>query len=147
MKIRNQFFLFLAIFFAFLLVAKAQTQDASNNEQPKVVKAVAPTYPPIAIAANYISTIEMEVDIDNEGKPFYTRSKLIPNRFSPKLLQVAAHNAAVRWRFDETTNKSQKRSVTLTFRFRLSDHATEQGVFFNPPYEVEVVSQSVKIKQ
>lgn len=146
MKIRNQFFLFLVVLFPFAFTANAQSQNVSNDERPKVIKAVAPTYPSTAIEANYVTTIEIEADINQDGKPSNVRTKLVPNRFSPRILQVAAHNAATRWRFDETANKQEKRSVTLTFIFRLSDDATEQGIFFNPPYEVEVVGRSMKIK-
>lgn len=100
MKIRNQFFLFLVVLFPFAFTANAQSQNVSNDERPKVIKAVAPTYPSPAIEANYVTTIEIEADVNQDGKPSNVRTKLVPNRFSPKILQVAAHNAAVRWRFD-----------------------------------------------
>jgi hypothetical protein len=91
MKIRNQIILIFTVLLAFTFIGEAQTQIASNNEQLRVIKAVAPNYPSAAILANYVSTVELEADIDNEGKPINIRSKLVPNRFSPRILQVMKH--------------------------------------------------------
>ncbi len=136
----------LGFILLFLLAAfvSAQTQNVVDSAEPKVLKAVAPTYPEVAILARQVSTIEIDVAINSEGSVTKAVPKAIANRITPKILQLASISATRRWKFNES--KSEKRKVSLIFVFRLSDNITEQGIFFNPPYEIEVVSKPIKVK-
>ena len=110
-----------------------------TGEQPMVIRAVAPDYPAIAMAAKAEGKVVVEVRINNEGK--VTATKVLDEGSSKmKFLHKASEKAASRWQFTLGTDDSDKRTAQLTFVFRVVPD-NEAEIFFSPPYQVEVAER------
>lgn len=102
---------------------------------PEVLKAVAPTYPPMAIRAVVIGYVLVDVSVDASGA--VTSTHIVR---TPVLLDQAALRAARQWRFAPDT-ASAVRTVRLTFVFDLAEKPqAEEDLYpsFVPPYRVDV---------
>jgi TonB family protein len=120
-----------------VLQARASRTSAQASESPKVRAAVAPAYPPIAIAARAASDVVVEVSIDAGGNVSSATA-----RSGHPLLQQAAIQAARRWRFEPAAKDSGARTATLTFTFRVNEEKRPEAEItpvFMPPYKVEIV--------
>lgn len=122
----------------------ASTKDASD-EPPSVVKAVAPSYPPLAIAARVSGLVILDVLVDSQGKVASVRIVEGPN-----LLRAAAENAAKHWAFEVVGGETAARTVRLTFIFTIMPEGTPSEELlscFIPPYRVEVKEKLGRIVQ
>ena len=124
----------------------AGSLSQSRDDQPLVITAVAPVYPPAYDPASgpmdVDSTIYVEVRVDKTGTVISAR----PLGGHP-LLQPASQRAALRWRF-APTERADVRAVTLAFIFMTVPKTTpdeEVSPVFRPPYEVEVRHRSVAL--
>lgn len=123
----------LAVVIVISTVMVLAVEARSPSEQVAVVSAVAPIYPPIAVAANAGGTVETEIEVNTAGEVTSARGT-----GGHPLLRRAAENAARRWRFTPTINACTMR---LTFVFRIMPKETtadELTTVFTPPYRVEV---------
>lgn len=123
----------LAVIISMSAVMVLAVQARSSGEQLAVISAVAPVYPPIAVAANAGGTVETEVGVNAAGEV----TSALGTGGHP-LLRRAAENAARRWRFMPTADA---RTVRLTFVFRIMPRVTTEDDLtteFTPPYRVEV---------
>jgi len=112
-------------------------------ESPKVLAAVAPLYPPIAVAARAMSDVIVEVKIDSAGN--VTSAEAVSGH---PLLQQAAKIAARRWRFESAEVKSGVGIARLTFVFRITEKdlpEAEITPIFLPPYRIEVTRNPLRI--
>lgn len=112
-------------------VAKVPRED-----QPSVVQAVAPAYPPIAATAGAAGTVVIEVRLKADGS---VSSARVVNGIG--VLAAAATNSARRWTFVGTDEQNNPRVVRLTFVFRIMPRDTPKDELlpiFMPPYKVEV---------
>jgi TonB family protein len=109
-------------------------QDGANN--PSVVQAVPPRYPPIARAANISGVVIIEVKVDASGS--VTTVRVLEGH---DLLNLIAERSARKWKFS-ALDKAKERSVRLRFEFILipTNNGTpdDLGVVFWPPYRVEI---------
>jgi len=133
-SIKRTCFLFVLLLVAFT-VTNAQNNESKNNEQqPAVIKAVAPKqYPPIAVAAKAEGKVIIEVNINSSGK--VSSTNVISGH---PLLKAVAVEAAKRWLFVSHTQK--ERVVNITFSFKVGVKKEDAGIFFLPLYEIEIVS-------
>ncbi|MCM3874197.1 MAG: energy transducer TonB [Pyrinomonadaceae bacterium] len=126
--------LFVAIYASVSSFSPALGNDEPDN--PLVVQAVPPTYPPIARAANVSGVVLVEVKIDARG--YVTAVRIIEGH---KLLTLSAEKAARKWKF-YALDKAKERSVQLRFEFILiaTNKGTpdDLGIVFWPPYKVEI---------
>lgn len=131
--------LFLILLFsAGIFTVAATKHKPHSDEQPAVVKAVAPTnYPAIAFAARADGQVVVEVKIDSAGKVASARA--IEGH---ALLKKFAENTASQWQFETATDSTGQRVVNLTFIFRIAAKNQQEEVVFSPPYQVEVTYQS-----
>lgn len=137
--------LFLTICFLIGLTTFMATayQPLQSMESPKVVAAVAPLYPPIAVAARAISDVIVDVKVDAAGN--VTSAEAVSGH---PLLQQAAKVAARRWRFESSEAKSSVRTARLTFVFRITEKDSPEAEItpmFLPPYRVEVTRNPLRI--
>jgi len=112
-------------------VAKVPRED-----QPLVVQAVAPAYPPIAATAGAAGTVVIEVRLKADGS---VSSARVVNGIG--VLAAAATNSARRWTFVGTDEQNNPRVVRLMFVFRIMPRDTPKDELlpiFMPPYKVEV---------
>lgn len=108
----------------------------ATYEPPLVMSAVAPVFPPIAVAANISGTVLIEVEVNAAGGVISARGVS-----AHPLLRKAAENTARRWQFMPATSDTGARAITLTFVFRImpkETNADELTPVFTPPYQVEV---------
>ncbi|HEX8566085.1 MAG TPA: energy transducer TonB [Pyrinomonadaceae bacterium] len=135
---RNQIIFAFAVLFAFTFIAKAQTQNVSNNEQPKVVAALAPVYPAVARAVGASGDIIIEVKINSQGK--VTSANAISGH---PLLRDVSSIASKRWKFENVEDNKSERKTQLTFSYKVARKKEGIGVYFNPPYRIEIISEEV----
>ena len=98
--------------------SKAEPQRVGGViREPRKVFDVAPTYPPIAIAAKKEGVVILEAVIDERGN--VVRLKVLR---SEPLLDAAAISAVERWRYTPTllNNVPVPVLMTITVRFRLN---------------------------
>lgn len=123
--------LFLAITVPVYLSVPGRLTRASGS--PKVIAAIAPTYPGIALAMPKGGDVTVEVSVAPDGGVGTARVVS-----GPAPLRHPAVEAARLWRF-APENAGQR--ITLTFSFRIMPKDTpaeELTPSFKPPYEVEV---------
>ena len=126
----------LAAVLAMMPVILVSSRTHGETEQPAVVAAVSPMYPPIARAARVGGEVLVEVSIDRGGA--VSSAKAI---FGHKLIRTSAEAAAKQWRFAPLTDSSGEHRAVLTFAFRLMPRCTaveNLTSIFSPPYKVEV---------
>ena len=112
----------------------AQGPAEPQRNEPAVVAAVAPAFPPLARAARVKGEVVIEVTINSEGK--VTHTKVISGH---ALLQKVSDVAARKWKFN--ADKDQ-RSARLIFAFGYVDSKSsdpEYLITFLPAYKVEVI--------
>jgi TonB family protein len=129
----------LIVAVVFLSAAALTTVWGSSAEdQPSVISAVAPIFPPTAIAANINGSVVIEVKIDVNGK--VTATQIIEGH--PLLRQVRSfEDTARRWQFRPVAGSEALRTARLTFVFRIMPKETstdELTPVYAPPYQVEV---------
>jgi len=131
-----------ALALVLLLMGAAVTDRAqqSSSQQPLVMQAVAPVYPPIAASAGASGTAIIEARVDSHGTVTSVRTVE-----GLKLLGRAAEDSARRWVFAPMDGPT---SVRLTFSFKLMpDGAAPEDLVpvFKPPYRVEVRRAKPKV--
>ena len=122
----------------------AGTKDAFE-ETPSVVKAVAPNYPPLALAARVSGSVILDVFVDLQGKVGSVRILE-----GPTLLRAAAENASKQWVFQVAGGDNKPRTVRLTFTFTIMPEDTPSEELlscFMPPNSVEVKEKLGRIVQ
>jgi TonB family protein len=67
-----------------------------QNQEPKIIHQVAPTYPLEALRNNESGTVQLRVNIDNEGKP---TDVVVEHSSGSRSLDRAAKTALSQWRF------------------------------------------------
>ena len=124
--------------FVFLLVltfaTNAQTQvSQSSDEQPKVVKAVAPNkYPSAAFVTRAQGTVVVKIQIDKIGN--VESAQLVTGH---KLFKADSETTAKKWKFNSIENKS-KRVVQLNFIYKLVfEQGEDSEISFSAPFEVQ----------
>jgi len=131
---RKTSYILIAVMIALLgYIAFAQT---NSSNQPIVVSAVAPIYPPIIRAAGLSGDFHVDVEIDKDGKVTSAKASS-----APKLMQKVIEDAARQWYFAPDSNGQKKRQAQLTFSFRRMSSKTpnsESTPVFYPPYRIEV---------
>jgi TonB family protein len=131
---RKSKYILITVMIALLAyIAFAQTNP---NNQPAVVSAVAPLYPPIIRAAGLTGDFHVDVEIDRDGKVTSVKAAN-----APKLMQRVIEEAARQWQFAPDLNGQKKRQAQLTFSFRRMPSKTpnsESTPVFYPPYCIEV---------
>jgi TonB family protein len=117
------------------LTAYVVCAQTTAPEEPAVVSAVMPLYPPIARSANAGGNVFVDVQIDRDGNVSSVDGKGHP------LLRKVSEEAARRWAFRPAANGEKKRKVRLTFSFRIMPEKTpyyDGTPIFYAPYKVEV---------
>jgi Gram-negative bacterial TonB protein C-terminal len=121
----------------YLTVGSAGGALMQSNDRPAlVVQAVAPLFPPLAVAAAQDGTVLIDLHLSPKGN---VESTDIVG--GPKLLQKVVEIAARRWIFSTAESATAPRIVRLSFIFRLvqKDTPSEELLpIFRPPYQVEV---------
>lgn len=134
MKARNYAAMIAAIIIVSTISGLA-VQARTSNEPPAVVSAVAPVFPPVAVAANINGNVVIEVEVNAAGE--VTSARTVGGHSLLRRVR-AFEETARRWRFTPATNAC---TVRLTFVFRIMPRETaadDLTPVFTPPYQVEV---------
>lgn len=104
---------------------------ANGSEAPSVKAAVAPEYPPLAVAGRVSGVVTVTVVTDDSGA--VTRADVVQGH---PMLRKAALDAAQKWRF----NVGSPATISLKFDFAVLPEkaAQESEITFLPPDEIEV---------
>ncbi len=111
---------------------------STDTAQPAVVMAIAPIFPPVAVASNTSGKVVVEVQVDAAGT--VTAAKIIEGDLlfrQGKIYEATAQ----RWRFATAKDGTSLRTARLTFVFRIMPKDTlpaDLTSVFMPPYQVEV---------
>lgn len=121
-----------------LAESTALAQAGSNTtDQPAVVSAFAPIYPPIARSLRAEGDVVVEVKIDAEGK--VVAAKAISGH---ELLRKSSEATALRWQFSPLPPGPKERVARLVFGYNTINEVKPDDpeflVCFKPPYRVEV---------
>lgn len=103
---------------------------------PSVVEAAIPVYPAVAIFTGAQGRVVVEAVVRDDGTV-----KSVEIRSGPPIFTRLLKSVASRWKFAPTNKTSEKRSVQLSFIFRLVPTETKSEdmlPIYRPPYEVEV---------
>lgn len=127
--------------FLVLLPLIVQGSNRAFPNEPAVVAAVAPDFPPIARSAHAQGDVVVEVTLASDGT--VENSKSLSGH---PLLQKAAENAAMKWKFASVDERPSK--VRLVFSFGDADGKKsdpELMITFMPPHKVAVRVNSSRI--
>jgi TonB family protein len=116
----------------------AVSLQSTSTKQPEVVMAVAPIFPPVAVASNTSGRVVVEVQINAEGN--VSMAKIVDGDTLFRQGKIY-ESTARRWRFAAAKAGSDLRTARLTFVFRIMPNDTppaELTSVFMPPYQVEV---------
>ncbi len=119
-----------------LLAGYAQKTESAL----KLVSAVSPIYPPIAVAANVSGDVNIKASINEQGDV-----SILSVIDGHPILKDAAKQSAMRWHF---APDAAKRSAILTFTFQIMPRCSpkqEQAPIFYPPLKVEVRAEKLPI--
>jgi TonB family protein len=119
----------IAVVLAAMAVTAALLFAQAENSR-KATEAVAPSYPPLAVQAHLVGTVNVLVQIDEAGGV----PSLAAQNGHP-IFKAASLDAAKQWKFERGSGNA---SVTLTFVFALVDSSEPAKTVFKPPYTVEV---------
>ncbi len=117
-----------AVLAAIAVTAALLFAQAENSRQ--AAEAVAPSYPPLAVKARIVGTVNVLVKIDEAGRII----SLAAPHGNPMLV-TASVDAAKQWKFERGSGSA---AVALTFVFALVDRSEPAKTIFGPPYTVEV---------
>jgi outer membrane biosynthesis protein TonB len=101
-----------------------------------VLEAVAPVYPPFAIAASQEGVVSANVTIGKKGNVTAT---MISG--GSEILKKVADIAARKWVFASGHSTRRSRTVRLTFVFAIMSSDVPSDVLlpiFRPPYQIEI---------
>ena len=105
MRIMNRLF---AIALMAACLSGTTFAQSSGTESPGVEFAVAPVFPPIAVAANVSGEVLVEVEVNERGEVRSARSA-----GGHPLLRKASEDAASRWRFMPSASGEKNRVARL----------------------------------
>jgi TonB family protein len=116
-------------------------QTVGTDGGPKVIKAVAPkSYPPIARASRAGGKVLVKVTLNPAGE--VTATKMISGH--PLLAQISVETAK-RWLFSAADKQEAERFVELEFVYAPGSKKEDSGVFFRPPYQVEIIDSTPEL--
>lgn len=122
-----------------LVILISSIKIFAQTENPKVIKYVAPKYPPAAQAVRASGTIDVPVKIDKAGKVISASAVS-----GHPLLRKVCEKAAKEWLFSNDSTV-EEREVKITFILRLGDRNKKDKLKFKKPYTLEVVGARSRI--
>ena len=96
-----------------LLVAIATYSQDATHQQPEVLTAVAPTFPPILVAANISGRSTLEVTVDSKVE--VTSTKIIEGHPLINQMTRLFDETLSKWRFSTTNEKGKRRTARIAF--------------------------------
>lgn len=143
MKYKNQEKIVLKLIGCIFAGLIAVTTNAQTQDKVPVVKAVAPVYPPFAIAVRDEGIVKADVSVNRKGIV-----QSVKVSAAPKLLQTVVEIAARKWVFATDESKQVLRTIQLSFHFQIVPGNTPSDELlpvFKPPYEVEIKAKPPKV--
>jgi TonB family protein len=103
---------------------------AAQQTAVAVKAAVAPLYPPIAVAARAVGDVVVRVSVGPDGSVLH--AEVVSG---PRILQQSATEAAVKWKFEASDPATTSRSSQIKFSYVLlpEDAKEESETVFLPP--------------
>ncbi len=137
-KLSAQILLVSTMLLALTIFAEAQTKQVDETA-PKVIRAVAVTKYPFGNFKGAKGTVSIQVKIDFNGK--VVKANAISGH---PILRKMCEDKAKKWLFEPNENKNQQRTIVLNFIFTKAENEDEEGIFFEPPYSIEIINSEVR---
>jgi len=121
-----------------LMVAITTYSQDRTSGPPEVLTAVAPTFPPILVAANISGRSTLEVSVDAKGE--VTSTKIIEGHQMINQMTRLFDDTLSRWWFSTTSEQGKRRTARIAFVFTIVPERTPEAdltTIFRP-YEVEI---------
>ena len=134
---RKEMLLVIVLVLSILIFSRlifAQSQSESTREEPTVIAAVAPVFPPIARAARAKGEVVVEVKVNPQGE--VEESKALSGH---PLLRKVSEAAAKKWKFADGKAPSKMARLTFNFGYVNSKSDPEYTIVFLPPYKIEMI--------
>jgi TonB family protein len=114
---------------------------AAQQTTVMVKAAVAPHYPPIAVAARAGGDVVVRVAIGSDGSVLHAEVVT-----GPKILQQSATEAAEKWKFEASDSATRSHSSEIKFSYVLlaEDAKEESETVFLPPGTVVLRARPVR---
>ncbi len=124
-----------------LLIASPFLWSAGTKTYVPIKAAVAPTYPPIAVAARVSGDVLVRVVIGPDGAVQQTEVVR-----GPKMLQQSAVDAASKWKYEPTNSTQVGRKSQIRFSYVLltENDKEEPTTVFMPPDAVILKHRPLK---
>jgi hypothetical protein len=132
---KTKYFLILASLFLGFISVNGQDKTSKVDEQPKVLKAVAPTFFPFVMEQTGVNEALVRVTINNEGK--VTAAKMINVTVG---WDATFEIAAKKWLFESSPNK-EERTAEIKFILRLMPKGTDESdlaAIYTYPAQIEI---------
>jgi TonB family protein len=125
-------------------VAAVEDRRPQECKQPLVVeKAVAPSFPPLAIRAQTYGTVNVAIEVGDNGG--VVKAEIATGSTELSLFHGPALAAAKKWSFTSAYG-CNSRSGSLQFKFRKPVPADwGSGTIFKPPFRIEIVVEEVEM--
>ncbi len=130
---KNSGLLLSAVRLAIMLLLTAVAFAQEPAAQPRLLEAVAPLYPMVAVYSDTSSDVVVNVIIGKDGS--VTAAKAVSGH---PVLYAAAEAAAKKWRFAPGDSENEAK---ITFTFRIMPKATPQADLatrFLPQFHIEI---------
>ena len=137
------FLVALMIIYFFTFLGSVNTKAQARDEVANVVEAIAPVYPPFAVAASQEGTIIAGITISSDGRVAATRIS-----GESEILKRVVDIVVRRWRFNTITGSHRLRTVQVTFIFAIMPAKSPPEdllPIFRPPYQIEIRAKRPRV--
>jgi hypothetical protein len=132
---KTKYFLILASLFLGFISVNGQETTSRTDEQPQVLKAVAPTFFPFVMEQTGVNEALVRVTINNEGK--VTTAKMISVTVG---WDFTFEDAAKKWLYESSPNK-EDRTAEIKFILRIMPEGTDRSdlaTIYTYPAQMEI---------
>lgn len=126
-----------------VIVAAQEATRESESSTPSVLRAVAPVYPSVAVAAGATGKVVVEAKVNSVGTVIETRVVQGIN-----LLGKAAEKSARQWIFS-SAREGSTRNVRLSFSFVIMPREApieQTTAVFLPPFSIEIRARKPEVE-
>lgn len=134
-EINIRLFVVFLVIMAGSMASLGQENVLPEKDQPKVTRAVAPTFIPFVFEETGVAEIVVEVKIDSDGKVISAKTS-----FASLFKDISFENTAKQWIFEKSMS-SEERTAYIKFILRIMPKETnpsELTTIYRCPSEIEV---------
>jgi hypothetical protein len=131
----NMYFIIIVLIMVEGITLFGQENIITEKNQPKVLKAIAPTFIPFVFDETGVAEVVVEVKLNNEGKVISAKTI-----FASLFQDISFENTAKQWMFEDSLSKDE-RIAHIKFVLRIMPKGTSQSeltTIYRYPSEIEI---------